>query len=73
MFELTRSMKLLQRENSDPNVLTQLAKSKLSYEGLSLQIFTCSKSTMETLEKPFSIVSFVDFEQVNVSWVHEPS
>ena len=29
--------------------------------------FTCSKSTLETLEN-FSTVSIVDFEQVNVSW-----
>ena len=29
--------------------------------------FTCSKSTLETLEN-FSSVSIVDFEQVNVSW-----
>ena len=34
--------------------------------------FTCSNSTIETLEKgatPFSSVSIVDFEHVNVSWV----
>ena len=32
-------------------------------------IFTSSKSTIETYFTPFSGVSIVGFEQVNVSWV----
>ena len=30
--------------------------------------FTCSKSTIETLEKAVKGVSIVDFEQVNNNW-----
>ena len=57
----------------DWNELNDLLKSIM---GITQLTFTCSKSTMETLEKdvksvqistdftPFSSVSFVDFEQM---------